>query len=380
MVKRPLKVLFLATRDWYNHSAAGGDIVMWEYARYLASRGHSVTYVASNFHDAPKKEVIDGITVVRLGSVLTLWLKTFLYYLKECRGKYDVVVAEGFGGSRIPRWTPLYVKEPLVTEWHQVHKPLFAAQYPAFVTPLLNMLERLTALIHRDTILRAGTDEWRSAFTCLGFRYENIIVIPPSIRDDWLQDGCAEKTQPTLIWLGKFRRYKCPHHAIIAMKNVVQQFPEAKLILAGRRDDVKYEEFLRRLIEKYELKRNIFIRFNISEFEKRQLLRSCRALILPSSVEGFGIVVLEANACCTPVIASSGVPEGAVRHLYNGLRYPFGNTQALAEAILQILKDDELYITLSRNSLAFAKEFSWSKVGAKFERLLYRLCDSSDKS
>jgi glycosyltransferase involved in cell wall biosynthesis len=376
MVKRPLKVLFLATRDWYNPSAAGGDILVWEYARYLASHGHSVTFVASSFPQASKEEVIDGITVVRLGGIHTLWLRTFLHYMKKCRGKYDVVVAEGLGGSRIPRWAPLYIKEPLITEWYQVHKPLFAAQYPAFITPLLNMLERFTALIHRNTIIQALAEEWRLAFTRLGFRYENIVVIPPSIRDDWLQDGCADKTQPTLIWLGKFRRYKCPHHAIIAMKKVVPNIPEAKLILAGRCEDEKYVKWLRDLIVTHNLKRNIQFEFNISERVKRQLLRSSRALVLPSSVEGFGIVILEANACCTPVIASSRVPEGAVKHLYNGLRYPFGNIAALAEAILQILKDDELYNNLSKNSVTFARRFSWSNVGAKFEQLLYKICDN----
>jgi glycosyltransferase involved in cell wall biosynthesis len=90
-------------------------------------------------------------------------------------------------------------------------------------------------------------------------------------------------------------------------------------------------------------------------------------------VEGFGIVVLEANACGTPVIASSGVPESAVRHGFNGLRYPFGNIPALTENIINILKDNELYRRLSANSLAFAKRFGWRKVGAQFEEVIMRI-------
>ena len=47
-------------------------------------------------------------------------------------------------------------------------------------------------------------------------------------------------------------------------------------------------------------------------------------------VEGFGIVVLEANARGVPVIASDGVPEGAVQEGRNGLRYRFGDIDSLA--------------------------------------------------
>jgi hypothetical protein len=108
--------LFLATRDWYNPATTGGDNTMWEEARYLASAGHHVTFVAAVYSGARRREVIDRINVVRVGGgIYWLWLTTFVYYLAKCRGRYDLVVAEGFGGSRIPRLAPLYVREPIIT-------------------------------------------------------------------------------------------------------------------------------------------------------------------------------------------------------------------------------------------------------------------------
>src|ERR671925_1505840 len=106
-----LRVLFLVTRDWYNPSTTGGDNTLWEYARYLASVGHKVTYLASSFGGTTGEADIDGIHVVRLSSVYLLWLTTCIHYLRHCRGRFDVVVTEGFGGSRIPRFAPLYVME-----------------------------------------------------------------------------------------------------------------------------------------------------------------------------------------------------------------------------------------------------------------------------
>lgn len=375
-VRRPrehMRILFLATRDWLNPEAAGGDIQSWEYARYLASVGHAVTFLAAKYPGAAREEVVDGIRVVRLGGILSLWLHTFAYYVRYCRGKYDVVVAEGFGGSRIPRFAPLYVKEPIITEWRQIYRQVFANQYPRVFARPLNALEGFTARIHRKTFVVAFTQEGQEAFRNLGFNGENTFLVPVSIREEWLnQDGLKPGSEPKVIWLGKFNRYKCPHHVVEAMAQVAREIPGARLILAGRHTDRNYEAELKRLAQRLGLEERVEFLFNITEAEKKTLLKGCRVLVLPSSVEGFGIVVLEANACGVPVVASSGVPEGAVQHRHNGLRYPFGDIAALAQSILRILKEEELYASLSANGRVFARQFSWHSVGRQFEEVVRR--------
>ena len=350
-VLKKLKVLFLATRDWYNPATTGGDNTMWENARYLSSVGHEVTFVAAGFPGAAREETIDGIRVVRLGGIHSLWFRTFVYYQSHCRGRYDVVVAEGFGGSRIPRFTPLYVAEPIITEWHQIHRDLFAVQYPKLLNGPLNVLERVTAWVHRNTLVRAGTEEWQQAFPKIGFRRENVFVVPVSIRDDWLDEPPQGRaSEPSILWLGKLRRYKCPDHAVQAMALVVRQVKAARLVIAGRRDDLGYEKELRNLVGRLGLEASVDFRFDLSEEAKRSLIGESRIVVLPSAVEGFGIVVLEANALGVPVVASTGVPEGAVRDGVNGLRYPFGDIPALADRIVQLLQDDALYSRLSHDA------------------------------
>ena len=372
-VLKKLKVLFLATRDWYNPATTGGDNTMWENARYLSSVGHEVTFVAAGFPGAAREETIDGIRVVRLGGILSLWFRTFVYYQSHCRGRYDVVVAEGFGGSRIPRFSPLYVTEPIITEWHQIHRDLFAVQYPKLLNGPLNVLERMTAWVHRKTLVRAGTEEWKEAFPKIGFRRENVFVVPVSIRDDWLDEPRQNRpTEPSILWLGKLRRYKCPHHIIAAMPAVIRQINTARLVIAGRHDDLGYERELRNMVERLGLQRCVEFRFDLTESEKRRLIRESKVMVLPSAVEGFGIVVLEANACGVPVIASSGVPEGAVREGFNGLRYPFGEIPTLAGRIVQLLLDSALYSSLSENAEINAQRFRWSRVGAEFETVVRR--------
>lgn len=366
-----MRILFQITRDARNPALSGGDLTPWRYATYLASRGHSVTYVTSTFSGAPKKETIDGIQVIRLGGILSLWLRTYLEYMRHGRNAFDVVITEGFGGSRIPRLAPLYVKEPVVTEWHQLHQQLFAAQYPRVFLPFFYIFERLTAFVHRNTLVRAGTEDWAHAFPQIGFKPANIFQVPVTLTEDWFADGAPQPvSEPRVLWLGRFLRYKLPDHVVLAMKDVIRVRPDARLVLAGRHTDRQYEARLRELVEQLGISQNTEFRFDLSEAEKRTLLRQSRVMVLPSSVEGFGVVVLEANACGVPVIASSGVPTGAVQHEKNGLRYPGGDIGALTAAILRLLNDDGLYLRLSTTSRSFARGFRWGAVGARYEQVL----------
>jgi glycosyltransferase involved in cell wall biosynthesis len=119
-------------------------------------------------------------------------------------------------------------------------------------------------------------------------------------------------------------------------------------------------------------------RFDLTDAEKRDLMGSARILVVTSAVEGFGIVVLEANACGLPVVASSGVPEGAVEENVNGMRYPFGDVQALAARVVQLLQDEPLYSRLSQKALERVKRYGWSRVGAEFEEVVAKAAQSAD--
>ena len=87
--------------------------------------------------------------------------------------------------------------------------------------------------------------------------------------------------------------------------------------------------------------------------------------VFPSLYEGFGLPVLEAMACGCPVITSnvSSLPEvvGDAALLVD----PY-NVEALAQAMLTVLEDDELKKEMSKKGIAQAQKFSWDKAGAEF--------------
>ena len=93
---------------------------------------------------------------------------------------------------------------------------------------------------------------------------------------------------------------------------------------------------------------------------KRDLLNRCKALLMPSLWEGFGIPALEAMACGTPVIGSirGAMPEvlGDLGVLVNPL-----NINQIADAIIEIINNSEITRKMNINGPIRATNFDWAK-------------------
>jgi glycosyltransferase involved in cell wall biosynthesis len=70
-------------------------------------------------------------------------------------------------------------------------------------------------------------------------------------------------------------------------------------------------------------------------------LCKARALILPSSYEGFSYITIEAMACGTPVVVSNSIPEEVVINNFNGIRMNSFNPKPYANVLEKSLKDKE---------------------------------------
>jgi glycosyltransferase involved in cell wall biosynthesis len=83
-----------------------------------------------------------------------------------------------------------------------------------------------------------------------------------------------------------------------------------------------------------------------------------RVLIMSSRYEGFGLPVLEAMACGTPVVAfaNSSLPEVVGDA---GILVPDGDVPAMTEAVRELLNDGARWQELSARGLEWAKQFSW---------------------
>ncbi len=107
----------------------------------------------------------------------------------------------------------------------------------------------------------------------------------------------------------------------------------------------------------------------VSDDEKAQLFKTADIYVSPATGrESFGIVLLEAMAAGTAIVCSDihGY-KGVVRRGREGLLVPPRKPKALAEAIRDLLADDELRNRMARNGTARAEDFSWQRVAARVD-------------
>ncbi|MBN1122470.1 MAG: glycosyltransferase family 4 protein [Anaerolineae bacterium] len=122
---------------------------------------------------------------------------------------------------------------------------------------------------------------------------------------------------------------------IRAFAIIHERHPQIKLVLAGEAPD----EPLRSLVNSLGIGRSVVFAGMVSREELLKLYQGATLFVLPSTQEGLGIVVLEALACGTPVIATRcGGPEGFVIDGETGkLVDDPHDAEAFAEAVLNVL-------------------------------------------
>lgn len=350
-----MRLLMIVSRHGSDPRGAGGDVQGSLYARHLVELGNDVTYVTSGSDGESQWE---GVDIVRLGKPELLPLRAFNWYRSHGQA-FDAVYAEAFGGARFPFCAPLYVRQPLLTAWYQVNRDVFIHQLGRVAGSAAASVEGWVARLHRKATILTPSEARRADLVAIGFDPDRVHAVPPFSIDE--VNGLAPNValrEPLIVWLGKLRRYKSPHIAIQAMPAVLRQVPQARLVIAGRRDDEDYLKELRSMISKLHLDSRVEFALDISEEAKRRLLRRAATLVVTSPIEGFGIVILESAMHGTPAVVSEGVPEEVVSHDYNGLRVQFGDTSDLANSISSVLVSPTLRRRLALNAIDRSRRFT----------------------
>jgi glycosyltransferase involved in cell wall biosynthesis len=174
--------------------------------------------------------------------------------------------------------------------------------------------------------------------------------------------------QPTILYLGRVKKYKSIQHLIRAFALVKRQVPPARLMVVGTGD---YLDDLKALARSLNLTADVEFPGFVSTADKVERMRRAHVAVLPSLKEGWGLTNIEANAVGTPVIAAD-VPglRDSVQDGRTGFLYAHGNIEQLAKKIVRILTDEDLRQELRKGALEWAERFNWDRAAREFEKLL----------
>ncbi|MDX9752543.1 MAG: glycosyltransferase family 1 protein [bacterium] len=146
---------------------------------------------------------------------------------------------------------------------------------------------------------------------------------------------------------------------------------ESCLVIAGCRGWKDHDSF--QLIQSLNLSHRVHFLDFLPDDELVRLFQSAYALAQPSLLEGFGLTVLEAMACGTPVLCSSTTALGETAG-DAALKVDPENESALARAIITLGQDPTLHKELSAKGLTHAQQYRWDettkRVIALFDQMI----------
>ena len=254
---------------------------------------------------------------------------------------------------------PLYSKCRGVVTVHD----LIPLRFPKLRSPLTLYFRSILpqVLKQAECIICNSTATARDITDFCGISDRKIVPIPLAYNREHFHPITTTPQQGYFLYIGRHDPYKNLHRLISAFGKI-QNCSDCQLWLAGSPDG-RYTPQLKSQVTELGLTERVKFLDYVPYDQLPRIIGEAIALVFPSLWEGFGLPVLEAMACGTPVITSnlSSLPEVAGNAAL--LIDPY-NTQEIAAAMKAIATDDTLRSHLRTLSLQRASQFSWAKTGA----------------
>lgn len=362
-------ILFLTWKDISHPRAGGAERVIMEYARRLVADGYRVTWLWSSFVGAPETEMIDWVHIIRKYSINTIYFLAWKWYKEFTKtNPVDIIIDEAGG---IPLLSPLYAKKtPIYFFIHHIGELEYEKAFPFPINKLFKHFVYAAFSLYKHlptiTVSHSTATELREqhGFTHISV-VENATHLTPISTINW------ENKKREIVFYGRLTRMKRPDHAIRAFHILTKDYHDYHMNIIGNAQDAEYLEELKILVHALGLDERVHFLWYCQEIVS-QHLPEAEIMLVPSTKEGYGLVVLEANTFGLPVIAYD-VPglRDSVRNGQNGILIANGDYRAMGRKLVDLITSrlrptsfssaaQEIHLTeLSESSLTFIKNFGW---------------------
>ncbi|MFQ5815795.1 MAG: glycosyltransferase family 4 protein [Candidatus Hydrothermarchaeaceae archaeon] len=384
----------------------------------LAKRGHQVTVLTSNATSAeayvdsrigtlqPGAEIINGVLVKRLpilqlpipirmllgGIMITFWRKSFplngliriLWNGPYIKGLYRQIMESDAG-----------VLTAIPFPFLHIYRAFSAARRkrnPMAVIPCVHPMDPFAfenpchyRLLRECQAVLPNTDYEKDYLISMGVPEERIHVVGDGIapeafnkamRGEFRKRHSIGDEEKVVLFVGRKAEGKGLEALLSAMGRVWESGERARLVLAG-----STTEFFKGGIEPEiahfpeRMRRNIININDFEESEKDSIYTDCDIFVLPSKIESFGIVFLEAWICGKPVIGCrTGPVASVITEDQDGLLVRYGDVEELSAAIVRLLRDANLRTKLgNKGREKVLKRYTWDRIVSKIEAIYQKL-------
>ncbi len=189
-------------------------------------------------------------------------------------------------------------------------------------------------------------------------RRADVVVTPEAANPEYRPDPGAKPAGSVVLFVGRRDPYKNLSTLVRAFARVVREVPAAKLVVVGP-PDPRYPE-AEAAAREAKLGGAVEWRGYVDGPGLVRAYREAAVFVLPSRYEGFGLPVIEAMACGTPVVCGNGssLPEVAGDA---AVLVPPHDEHGLAHAIVRLLTDPAFAASMRERGLRRAAGFSWER-------------------
>ncbi len=362
----------------YPYVKGGAERRYYELARRLAVRGHDVHWYGMHYWDGPADERRDGVTYHGVCRPLPLYteggrrsivqaLVFGLACLKLLRRRHDVIDCCGFPFFSLfaARVAVALRGGRLVSTWHEVWGAAYWKAYLGRLGFAGAAVERLAARIPHQIVAVSSATAGRLSGELR--RRGAVSTLPNGVDAAQLAGITPAAHSYDITYAGRLCDFKDLELLLDALAGVLARRPETTCLIIG---DGPHRHILEKRAADVGVANAVtFAGFVEDQSDFYGMLKACRVFALPSKREGFGIIVLEANAAGVPVVVADH-PDNHARDL---IRPDTGavaaaNPEAFAEALLALL--DEAPGARSGACHEVARRHGWDSIAVSYGEVL----------
>jgi glycosyltransferase involved in cell wall biosynthesis len=361
----------------------GIDVTVMEYPPSigrLMNAGYSSVFVP---YRKPRTVLAEAVQLVRLSVSAWIWGK---------RTKCELVYSPSTVYSQvIPAFFASFaLRKPLVVVFHSPPRSRAIAGF----LPTLRMqrsrgesirnsliiasIRSIGSLAYRRSNVRVAVSRFTAEQVRTLVPAGSIVVSGNGVGEEWFGRDEVPMTYDA-CFVGRISPRKRVDLLLFAWQRVVSVRPDAKLIVIGGGEDPKYVRKCQEMVRSLGLDKNVNMSGFLDDHQIRRVLDSSSLFVLPSSREGFGLVVTEAMARGVPCVLSS-LPSLRENFGESALFVTRPEPEAWANSLVWLLEDEDKRTQMSESGIRLARRFRWEEVARREVSVMRRVMEPNINS